>query len=72
MSDRHCKAPANLPYWFCEQIGSGRGAVWISASEWGSEGRRFESSRPDILKPDVTVSYVGLLCLPKGGDKARC
>ena len=26
---------------------TGRSAVWFSASEWGSEGRRFESFRPD-------------------------
>lgn len=27
----------------------GRGAAWISASEWGSEGRRFKSCRPDCF-----------------------
>jgi hypothetical protein len=26
----------------------GRSAAWFSASEWGSEGRRFESARPDF------------------------
>src|SRR4051794_32333188 len=27
--------------------------------EWGSGGRRFESSRPDIARPAVTTSYSG-------------
>jgi hypothetical protein len=38
----------------------GRFGAWrslASASEWGSEGRKFESCRPDILKPSVTTSY---------------
>lgn len=26
---------------------SGRSAAWLSALEWGSRGRWFESSRPD-------------------------
>jgi hypothetical protein len=32
--------------------------------EWGSGGRRFESSRPDNGKADITRSYVGLSLFP--------
>ncbi len=31
---------------------TGSGAVWISASEWGSEGRGFKSHLPDNFLPD--------------------
>ena len=35
-----------------------------SASEWGSEGRKFKSCRPDIVKPVVARSYDGLFHAP--------
>ena len=31
------------------RIHSGRGAVWFSALDWGSRGRRFKSCRPDFF-----------------------
>jgi hypothetical protein len=33
-------------------------------SEWGSEGRKFKSCRPDIVKPVVARSYDGLFHAP--------
>ena len=35
---------AQSKFGFCP----GRGAVWFSALDWGSRGRRFESCRPDF------------------------
>jgi hypothetical protein len=34
---------------------SGRGAVWFSALDWGSRGRRFKSCRPDSVGDDKTL-----------------
>ena len=38
---------------------SGAWRSLASASEWGSEGRKFESCRPDNGRLDVAKSYVG-------------
>ena len=52
--------------------GSGAWRSLASASEWGSEGRRFESSRPDNGRPDVEKSYVGpSLCARRTETRVR-
>ncbi len=43
-----------------QAIVAGWDGAWrslASASEWGSEGRKFESCRPDSEKPSVAMSY---------------
>ncbi len=41
---------------------SGRSAAWLSALEWGSRGRWFESSRPDHTNKGLrTFTMLALL-----------
>jgi hypothetical protein len=39
---------------------SGRSAAWLSALEWGSRGRWFESSRPDHLLSQGSKNYFSI------------
>ena len=42
------------------KLATGAWRSLASASEWGSEGRKFKSCRPDLIKPVVARSYGGL------------
>jgi hypothetical protein len=43
-----------------QRISEGQKSSTAVECEWGSEGRKFESCRPDVVKPVVAKSYDGL------------